>query len=109
MVDKTRKEFPDTDIDKITRAYHAWRGEGEVGRYKDVPGFCKSATLEEIKGHGYVLTPGRYVGAADVEEDDVPFPERLAMLTARLEAEFQKSEKFTSTIRTMLARIASNV
>ncbi len=59
MVDRTRKEFSDTDIDKITRAYHAWRGEGDAGAYEDVPGFCRSATLEEIKTHEYVLTPGR--------------------------------------------------
>jgi len=66
MVDRTRKEFSDGDIEKITRAYHAWRGEGEAGAYEDVPGFCKAVTLEEIKAHGYVLTPGRYVGTADI-------------------------------------------
>ncbi|HEY1779815.1 MAG TPA: N-6 DNA methylase, partial [Roseiarcus sp.] len=67
------QEFSDDDIGKITRAYHAWRGEGEAGAYEDVPGFCKAARLEEIKAHNYVLTPGRYVGAADVEEDEIFF------------------------------------
>jgi type I restriction enzyme M protein len=105
MVDRTRKEFSDADIDKITRAYHAWRGEGEAGAYEDVPGFCKSATLEEIKAHGYVLTPGRYVGAADAEEDDMPFSERFADLRAKLEEQFEASDRLTETIREKLVGI----
>jgi len=88
MVDRTRKEFSDADIAKITRAYHTWRGEGEAGAYEDVPGFCKSTSLVEIKGHGYVLTPGRYVGAADVEDDEMPFEERFAALKVMLEKQF---------------------
>ena len=105
MVDRTRKEFSDADIDKITRAYHAWRGEGEAGAYEDVPGFCKAASLEEIKGHGYVLTPGRYVGAADVEEDDVPFEAKFAALQEKLEAQFTEAEKLTNNIRVRLAGV----
>lgn len=104
MVDRTRKEFSDTDIEKITSAYHAWRGEGEAGVYEDVPGFCKSATLEEIKAHGYVLTPGRYVGAADVEDDNTPFAERFASLQQKLEAHFVKADLLTAGIRQQLAR-----
>ncbi|WAC28061.1 type I restriction-modification system subunit M [Ancylobacter sp. SL191] len=105
MVDRTRKEFSDADIDRITRAYHAWRGEGEAGAYEDVPGFCKSATLEEIKAHGYVLTPGRYVGAADVEDDEVPFAERFGALREKLEEQFAASDGLTSAIRENLMRI----
>ncbi len=105
MVDRTRKEFSDTDIEKITRAYHAWRGEGEAGTYEDVPGFCKSASLEEIRGHGYVLTPGRYVGAADVEDDDMPFSERFAGFQAKLEEQFLEAEGLTATIREKLVRV----
>ncbi|MDP2358887.1 MAG: class I SAM-dependent DNA methyltransferase [Beijerinckiaceae bacterium] len=108
MVDRTRKEFSDADIDKITRAYHAWRGESDAGVYEDVPGFCKSATLEEIKTHGYVLTPGRYVGAADVEEDDVPFVERFTALQAQLEGQFAEAEALTKTIRSRLAGVLPN-
>lgn len=107
MVDRTRKEFSDADIEKITRAYHAWRGEGDAGVYEDVPGFCRSASLEEIKAHGYVLTPGRYVGAADVEEDDVPFAERFAALQAKLEMQFEANDRLTATIREKMAGIMS--
>jgi type I restriction enzyme M protein len=105
MVDRTRKEFSDDDIAKITNAYHAWRGEKEAGTYADEPGFCKSATLEEIREHGHVLTPGRYVGAADVEEDEIPFPERFAALQAELETQFTESDQLTATIRERLAGI----
>jgi type I restriction enzyme M protein len=105
MVDRTRKEFSDADTDKITRAYHAWRGEGEAGAYEDVPGFCKSASLDEIKRHGYVLTPGRYVGAAESDEDDMPFAERFAVLQAKLEEQFAEAERLTATIRAKLARL----
>ncbi|MEP2828958.1 class I SAM-dependent DNA methyltransferase [Parvibaculum sp.] len=105
MVDRTRKEFSDEDIERITRTYHAWRGEARAGAYEDVPGFCKSATLEEIREHGHVLTPGRYVGAAEVEEDDVPFEERFAVLQDRLAAQFVESEKLSAAITTKLRRI----
>jgi type I restriction enzyme M protein len=81
LVDRTRKEFSDADVAKISGVYHAWReGKG----YEDVPGFCKTAKLEEIRGHNHVLTPGRYVGAADIEDEDVPFPERFALLKKKL-------------------------
>ena len=85
LVDRTRKEFSDDDVAKIAGVYHAWReGKG----YEDVPGFCKSAKLDEIRGHNHVLTPGRYVGAADVEDDDVPFEERFAAMRLTLEKQF---------------------
>jgi type I restriction enzyme M protein len=105
LVDRTRKEFSDEDITAIANTYHAWRGEKGAGTYADEPGFCKAARLEEIRGHNYVLTPGRYVGAADVEDDDVPFGERFAALKAKLENEFAEADKLTATIRTKLAGV----
>jgi type I restriction enzyme M protein len=85
LVDRTRKEFSDGDVAKIAGVYHAWReGRG----YEDAPGFCKSAKLDEIRDYHHVLTPGRYVGAADVEDDDVPFPERFATLRTKLKEHF---------------------
>ena len=102
MVDRTRKEFTDADIARIADTYHAWRlGEG----YADVPGFCKSASIEEIRSHGHVLTPGRYVGAEAAEEDGTPFPERFAGLQDQLEAQFAEAEALTATIRARLAGV----
>jgi len=105
MVDRTRKEFSDADIEKITRAYHAWRGEGEADAYRDVPGFCKSASLEEIKGHSYVLNPGRYVGSEDVEADDMPFAERFGALRQKLDDHFRASDETAKALRALLARL----
>jgi type I restriction enzyme M protein len=105
MVDRTRKELSDADIKQITRAYHAWRGEGAAGVYEDLPGFCKAASLDEIKAHGYVLTPGRYVGAADVEDDDMPFTERFAALRSKLDMQLAESDALSAAISDRLVRL----
>lgn len=102
MVDRTRKEFSDADIARIADTYHAWR-LGEA--YEDVPGFCKSASLEEIRSHGHVLTPGRYVGAEAAEEDETPFVERFAALQEQLDAQFAEADELTATIRARLAGV----
>lgn len=109
MVDRTRKEFSDDDIAKIAGAYQAWRGGKDAGAYADIPGFCKSADLEEIRGYGHVLTPGRYVGAEAAIEDDMPFPERFAALRETLEAQFDDGEKLAATIRQKLAGVLADV
>jgi type I restriction enzyme M protein len=102
MVDRTRKEFSDADIAQVTGTYHAWRlGED----YADVPGFCKSASLEEIRSRGHVLTPGRYVGSQAAEEDETPFSERFAALQDQMEAQFTEAEALTATIRARLAAV----
>ncbi len=95
MVDRTRREFSEDDIAKITGAYHRWRGKPEtltaagLAPYADEAGFCRAASLEEVRGHGHVLTPGRYVGAADVEGDGVGFEERFQQLTSILAGQFR--------------------
>jgi len=102
LVDRTRREFSDGDIANITGTYHSWR-EGKA--YEDVRGFCRSAKLREIAGHNYVLTPGRYVGAADVEDNDLPFPLRFAALRAQLDQQFAEGSELMATIRAKLAGI----
>lgn len=109
MVDRTRREFADADIARISQTYHAWRGAPNAGTYEDVPGFCKTARLEEIRGHNFVLTPGRYVGAEDVEDDGVTFSERFAALKAKLEGQLVEADKLTTTIRAKLAEVGENV
>jgi len=99
LVDRVHRELTDNEIERIARTYHAWRGEKGAGKYKDIPGFCKSATMEDIREHGYVLTPGRYVGAEAVEDDGEPFEEKMARLTARLHEQFAESKKLEAVIR----------
>jgi type I restriction enzyme M protein len=106
MVDRTRRELSDDDIKQIADTYHAWRyGAKGDGGYENVPGFAYSATTEEIAGHGYVLTPGRYVGAEEVKDDGIAFPERFAALQATLDAQFKESDRLTALIREKLAQV----
>jgi len=98
MTDRTHRELTDEDIARLAQTYHAWRGEKEAGTYKDVPGFCKSATLEEVQAHGYVLAPGRYVGAEDVEDDDEPFAATMSRLAAKLAEHFAEGRRLDAEI-----------
>jgi type I restriction enzyme M protein len=88
MIDRVQRTLTDDDIATIADTYHAWRGDKknvpEGKTYQDIPGFCKAATLDEIRAHGHVLTPGRYVGAEEAEDDGVPFEDKMAALTAEL-------------------------
>ena len=124
LIDRVHRELTDADLDKITSTYHAWRGDSltrsredreakpaqseplrafapsrENFAYSDIPGFCKSATTAEIAAHGHVLTPGRYVGAEEVEDDGDPFEEKMPRLVAELHAQFAESAKLESAIR----------
>ena len=92
------------DILKIAGTYHNWRGDGE-GKYKDVPGYCKSAKLEDIQQHNHVLTPGRYVGAAEAEDDDEPFEVKMPRLVAKLNEQFEESAKLEKAIKQNLKRL----
>lgn len=84
MIDRVHREFSDEDIQKIADTYHAWHGDNDGGEYVDVPGFCVTAELDDIRKHGHVLTPGRYVGAEAVEDDSEPFKEKMERLTEKL-------------------------
>jgi type I restriction enzyme M protein len=102
MIDRVRRELTDEDAQRIADAYHAWRGEKDAGEYADVAGFCKSVTLEEIAKHGHVLTPGRYVGAEEVEDDDEAFAEKMTRLTEQLGEQMAKGTELDALIRQKL-------
>ena len=105
MVDRTHRELTDEDIARIAATYHAWRGEKEVGKYEDVAGFCKSAALEEIRKHGFVLTPGRYVGAEAQEHDGEPFEEKMKRLAAMLRQQQLEAGKLDAAIAANLKEL----
>lgn len=110
MVDRTERVLTEADLAKIAGSYHAWRGMAsarEAGlTYEDTPGFCFSADLETVRGHGYVLTPGRYVGAVETEEEDAEaVAERIAALTEDLYGLFEKSAELEKTVREQLGRV----
>jgi type I restriction enzyme M protein len=105
LVDRTRRELSEADIQKIAATYHAWRGEKDAGEYADVPGFCKSATLDEIRKHGHVLTPGRYVGAAEQEDDGEPFEEKMQRLSAQWREQQQEAARLDAAIEANLREI----
>ena len=109
LIDRVHRELTDADLDKITSTYHAWRGDraGTKGRdaspqasvYSDIAGFCKSATAAEIAAHGHVLTPGRYVGAEEIEDDGDPFEKKMPRLVAELDAQFAESAILETKIK----------
>jgi len=102
LVDRTRRELSDEDTLKISDTYHAWRGEELAierrGTYDDVSGFCYSASLEDIKTHDYLLTPGRFVGAEDELDDGIPFEEKFDVLQSALKKHFETGDTLQSNI-----------
>ena len=96
MIDRTQRELTEADIARIADTYHAWQNESDD--YADEPGFCKSASFEEIRKHDYVLTPGRYVGMPPQEEDSEPFADKMARLTAQLREQQSESDKLDAAI-----------
>lgn len=105
MVDRTHRELADEDIARIANTYHAWRGEKEAGEYADVPGLCKSSTLDEVRKHGHVLTPGRYVGAEPQEDDGELFEEKMRRLTAARREQQAQAAKLDAAIATNLTEL----
>jgi type I restriction enzyme M protein len=120
LIDRVHRELTDVDISKIVDTYHQWKldldallKEAEkagatldlIPPYQDIAGFCKSATTDEIAKHGYVLTPGRYVGAKDAEDDGEPFEEKMPRLVAELHAQFAESARLEEAIKGNLRRL----
>ena len=106
LVDRTHRELSEDEIGKIADTYHAWR-EGR-DEYEDIPGFCKSATLEEIRSHDYMLTPGRYVGAKAQEDDGEPFEEKMAKLAAEWRKQQAEAARLDAAITENLRMLGYN-
>jgi type I restriction enzyme M protein len=112
MIDRTHRELTEGDIGRIANTYHAWRTGNRHSResgnpvtYEDIPGFCKSATIDEIRKHGHVLTPGRYVGAAAPEDDGEPFDAKMKRLTAQLREQMAEGRKLDAAIEKNLKEL----
>ncbi|MDI9347826.1 MAG: class I SAM-dependent DNA methyltransferase [Methylacidiphilales bacterium] len=107
MADRTHRDFTDDDITKISKTYHSWRKKGKA--YKDILGFCKSATLQEISKQNFVLTPGRYVGIKDEIDDGIPFEKKIAELTSTLATQINEENKLNQEIKKQLKNIGLNL
>ncbi len=99
---RKQKELSAEEMAKIATAYHAWRGEPDAGGYEDVPGFCRSASMEEIAKHSFVLTPGRYVGVGAAQDDDEPFEEKFERLMRELHSQFTEGRRLEVEIEARL-------
>ena len=105
MVDRTHRDLSAEEISRVADTYHVWRGGRGTDEYADVPGFCKSATLEEVRRHGHVLTPGRYVGAEPQADDGEPFGEKMARLAAQWREQQAEAQRLDAAIEANLARL----
>ena len=103
MADRTHRDLSPEDISRMSDTYHDWRGN--TNEYTDVPGFCKSATLEEIRRHGHVLTPGRYVGAEPQPDDGEPFQEKMARLASQWREQRVEAQRLDAAIAENLDRL----
>ena len=102
MISRTQAELTEEVIERIAATVAAWRGESDAGEYQDTPGYCRSVTLAEIATHGHVLTPGRYVGAEEVEDDDEAFADKMQKLTEKLGEQMAKGAELDQLIRQKL-------
>jgi type I restriction enzyme M protein len=107
MADKTHREFSEEDMAKVVGTYHEWRKQD--GKYENIKGFCKSANIEEITKHNFVLTPGRYVGIQDEIDDGIPFADKIAGLTTKLSVQMAEEKKLDEEIKTQLKNIGFNL
>jgi type I restriction enzyme M protein len=105
MIDRVHRELTDADIAMIASTYHAWRGDKDAAEYANVPGFCMVVKLDDIRKHGHVLTPGRYVGAEAAEDDGEPFEEKMKRLAATLREQQAESKKLDAAIAANLKEL----
>jgi len=105
LVDRTHRELTAEEIAHIAGTYHAWRGEPDAGPYEDTPGFCASASIRQLTEHRFVLTPGRYVGAEEANDDGEPIEQKLDRLKRELFAAFEESDRLQARVKTALGRV----
>src|SRR2546428_11241904 len=105
MIDRRHRELTDEDIRRISETYHAWKGELKDKKYQNILGFCNSVSLEEIQKQRRILTPGRYVGAEEEEDDGEIFEERMKRLTVDLSEQMMQGQKLDDEIRKNLEKI----
>jgi type I restriction enzyme M protein len=107
-ISRTQIELTDEEIERIASTYRRWRGTDEPA-YEDEAGFCKSATLEEVDASVFALSPGRYVGAPETEEDEIAYEERMATFVDQLADEMAENERLAQTVKDALERIGYEV
>lgn len=107
MISRKNKELFDADVQKIAGIYHEWRNKN--GNYSDVPGFCKAASYQEVEANNFVLTPGRYVGAEEVEDDSELFSEKIERIRLELSVQFEKSVELQKSIKANLSKLGIQV
>jgi type I restriction enzyme M protein len=107
-ISRTQIELIDAEIERVALCYHRWRGT-DVGEYRDEPGFCRSVTLAEIEASGFALSPGRFVGAPESEEDEIAFEEKMATLVDRLAEELAQNERLAGEVRRALGAVGYDV
>jgi len=103
LINRRNREFSETDIRQIADTYHNWRNVN--GNYEDIAGFCKNTTIEEVKNNNWVLMPGRYVGTEEIENDGIPFEEKMQTLTSKLSEQFEQNTSLEKSIRENLKSI----
>jgi type I restriction enzyme M protein len=110
MKDRVLRDFTQEDLNQVSETFHNWQtGGSDEKPYEDIAGFVKSAKLEELQKHDFVLTPGRYVGAAAEEDDGEPFAEKMARLTGQLKIQFEESDRLEDEIKKNLAGLGFDV
>jgi len=105
MISRKQRELTDNDIANIADIYHKWRSKEQFAEYIDIAGFCKSATIEDIRKNNYILTPGRYIDFKPVEEDNQTFEEKMRQLSATLKEQMQKATELDEAIKHNLSKI----
>ena len=108
LVDRIRRELTKSDIEQIASVYHSWRGEPKTKTFSEIPGFCKAATIAEVREHGYVLTPGRYVGATEIDEDEQDMGNIITSFKTRILSDFKESQRLQSLIEEQLTLLGES-